>query len=443
MLRSIVKTALPVLVLAIGIGGYVYLAETRPLPQPGAVESQVWPVAATTVVLADHQPVLRLYGEIVAGREADIRAAVAGEVADVGSGFRDGAAVDEGALLVAVDPFDSLSELAERRAQLDEAVARLVELEARRDMEAAALEHDREILALVERDVERRESLSARGAVSDQALDDVRRELFTTRQAVSMRESNLAAEEARIAQQRAAIVRLDVAVQRAERDYERTRIVAPFAGLLDDTAAELGQRLSVNEAVARLIDPTRLEVRFQVAEMQFGRLLADAEGLIGSEATVVWQVGDATLTVPAAIERLDASVRPESGGVTVYGRLEGLGPETSLRPGAFVEVQMPDRIYRDVARLPAAALLDGGLVYVIGRDDRIELRSVTVAAAVDGAVLVSAGLRSGERVVASRFTEIAPGALVEVVEPLGDSAVAEQIGGASAAPDEPRPDRAP
>ena len=137
------------------------------------------------------------------------------------------------------------------------------------------------------------------------------------------------------------------------------------------------------------------------------------------------------------IERIDASVRPESGGVTVYGRLEGLSPETSLRPGAFVEIRMPDRIYHDVAQLPAAALVDGDLVYVIGSDDRIELRSVAVAAAVDGAVLVSAGLRPGERVVASRFTEIAPGALVEVVEPLSESAVAEQVHGAS------RPDSLP
>src|SRR6056297_3589084 len=189
VLVRLLKALLPLAVIVAGVGGFVWLAETRPTLEPTIPAERVWPVEAATVRLADHQPMLALYGEVVAGRAADARAAVAGEVVEVGPAFRDGALAEAGDLLVAIDPSDYQSALAESRAQLREAEARLGELRARRNLEAAALQRDREILVLAEREMERRRRLAGRGTISGQALDTAEQELLRVRQTVAMREN--------------------------------------------------------------------------------------------------------------------------------------------------------------------------------------------------------------------------------------------------------------
>lgn len=413
----ILKAVLPLGVLLSAAVAVAYLVDTRPQPQPEGAGERVWPVAAVTVALGDHRPDLNTYGEIVAGRAVDIVSAVTGEVMDVGPDFRAGAIVDAGAPLLTIDPFDYRTALDERQAELAEARARLVELTARRQLESEALDRDREILEVVNRDLARREQLALSGTVSSQALDDVRQEVLRQRQAVAMRESSLAAEAARMDQQQAVIDRLQVAVSRAERDLDRTHLTAPFAGYLTDIAVEQGQRIGADRVLARLIDPARMEVRFHLSEADYGRLLSAGGSLIGEAATVSWRLGETTLDMPAEIERVDATIQADRGGIAVFARLAGLGPDTPLRPGAFVTVVLPGRAYHDVARLPETALFsgaDGDIVYVVDGDGRLQPRPVTVAAATGNDILVTGTLGDGDRVVTTRFTEIGAGVAVEL-----------------------------
>ena len=180
-----------------------------------------------------------------------------------------------------------------------------------------------------------------------------------------------------------------------------------------DPQGELGQRLTANETLATLIDPSRFEARFQLSEAQYGRLLSDGEELIGRGAQVIWSVGAARLEYPATVVRIDGQIDPQTGGVAAFARLEPLSPDTPLRPGAFVEVVLDDRVYADVAVLPATAL-HGDRVFVITEDDRVETRQVEIAAAVRDAVVIRDGVRAGERVITTRLSEVRDGARVEI-----------------------------
>ena len=86
-----------------------------------------------------------------------------------------------------------------------------------------------------------------------------------------------------------------------------------------------------------------------------------------------------------------------------------------LRPGAFIEVEMPDRLYQNVVELPASALFDGNTVYVV-EDERLRPKTVELVAAYGQEVLIHADLEDGQPVVTSRLAEIAPGLKVKVVE---------------------------
>ena len=202
-------------------------------------------------------------------------------------------------------------------------------------------------------------------------------------------------------------------MERAERDLANTRLIAPFDGYLTGISAALGKRLGVNDRVVRLLDLARLDVLIHLSDGDYGRLVSSAAGLRGRPIEVTWRAGSRNFPFRAEIQRADGEVDAASGGVRVYARIEQEAARVPLRPGAFVEVRIPDRVYRDATRLPETALVGGDTVYAVV-DGRLEPRPVELLARVGNDVVVSGGIADGERIATTRFPEIGPGVKVQV-----------------------------
>lgn len=419
-MRSALKYVLPLLILVAAFGIFRLLVNTAPEVETRVPEERAWPVAVTTVSYEDQQPSLSVFGTIVAGRSVEMRALVAGPVVNVGPGLEEGGVVQAGDLLLAVDDFDFVATLDEARAQLREADARLRELEVRRESEQLSLETETTQLRLREREVYRQSQLLERGTVAQRALDDAELALAQTQQAVAARRQSVAAATALLEQQEATKARLDVAVRRAERDLERTQVLAPFDGVVSNVGAELGKRISQNDRVAEIIDPNDLEARFQLSNQQYGRLLSASGALEGQTITVIWTVGDRDLTYTGTVVRVAAEIDATRGGVAVFARLESAGLATPLRPGAFVEVVMRDRLYENVALVPDIAVFDGNTVYEMvpaGEDFlRLKPHTVDVLARTSEGVLIRSDMPDGAQVVITRFAEIGPDVRVRVID---------------------------
>ncbi|MDP7547415.1 MAG: efflux RND transporter periplasmic adaptor subunit [Alphaproteobacteria bacterium] len=406
------KAVVPAMVVLAAVVGAAYLVGTKPGVEPLDIAEQAWLVTAHQVSLTDIQPKLRLYGEIVAGREVELRALVAGEVVTVADNFVDGGSLRRGDMIIAIDDFDYQAKIDELSAQAREAAARLEEIGARKKSYALALRRDLELVNLLQREVKRVRALTDRGTVSEKQLDTARIELTRQQKMAEMRKSDLAGETARVKQQQAVISRLDVGLRRAKRDLQRVRLTAPFDGYLADVQAQVGKRLNANDRVARLIDAGRLEARVTLSDGQYGRLVSDGP-LAGRPAEIIWQVGGRSFRYAGRLDRVGARIDSASGGVPVFIRLAGADLSKPLRPGAFIAIAMPDQNYRGVARIPESALYDSDTIYVI-QGDRLERRAVELAARVGNDVLLRGDIRDGERVVVTRFAEIGPGQKVEV-----------------------------
>lgn len=412
MIKRLFKVALPLVILAGAAFGAYRLWDTKPEVGRTPPEERVWSVAVVPAARVDARPEMRLFGEIVAGREVELRPLVAGPVVEVGADFVDGGVVHAGDLLVAIDPFDYRADLAEYQARVAETRAKLAEIAAELTSASRLLARDREQMELSRREVERRERLVRQAAASEKALDDARVALSQRMQQVITREETIDRLAAQAEQYQAVIERWEVALSRARRDLEQTRLEAPFDGFLIDTEAAVGKRLGVGDRVARLIDADRLEARFHVSEAAFARLLA-AGGYRGRPAEVVWRVGAQEFAFEAVIDRLESEIDAASGGVELYARIHSVGADGVLRPGAFVEVRVPDRVYAGVVPLPESALHDGDTVYVVV-DDRLVARKVEVVARSGGDILVHGDLEADDMVVTNRFPEIGPGIRVAV-----------------------------
>ncbi len=194
--------------------------------------------------------------------------------------------------------------------------------------------------------------------------------------------------------------------------WQRTTVVAPSDGIVLTRAAEVGQiALPGTAPLFRMARGGEIEMRGQVAEQDMPRLKVGQTALVRLDGVArpftgkVWQVG--------AI--IDAVTR--QGTV----RIALPAADQNLRPGAFARADIQAGATVGVILPQTAVLSDeqGTYTLVVGADDKVERRAVTVAGAHSEGLLVSSGLTGNERVVAiagaflrtGEQVQVAPGAM--------------------------------
>lgn len=406
----------PLAIIAAAAVIFVHLHATRPVAKLKPPDERVWPVVARSLVIADQQPVLRVFGQVVAGRAVEIRPRVSGKVVSVSASFRDGAVVQAGEPMVGIDPFDYELAVTEKEADVAESEAKLDELRSELVLERQLLDNAETRTDLRRQDVERYRALMEQGTssvrtkeTSELLLTDAERDSLLHRQAINRL-------EARIEQEAAALVRARATLSMARRDLKDTRLTAPVTGFLTGVTMAVGQELARGERIGDLIEANSLEVRFQLRDEDYARLRAaraeDGGGLIGRPVRVDWHVGNDTFGYDATIERTAGEIDAASGGVDIFARLDAVGPDTPLRAGAFVRVGIPGLLHQDVVKLPATALDSNGQLYVI-EDSRIRAVDVEVVGRFQDELLLRGDLPEGTQVVTTQFPELGPGAKVE------------------------------
>ncbi len=407
------KVVAPILVLVLSVVSYAGLKATKPEVPQRPVREQIWPVAALPASVSDYQPQIRLYGHAIAGRRVDLRALAAGEIVEMGTGLKDGGVVSKGDLLLRIDRFQFEGALVEAEAGLAEARARHREIEATIASEQDAMKRAREQLVIAKRDLKRAIPLADRGTVSQKTADDRRMIVSEREQSVELRANNLAVQQARADQQRAIIAQLEWRVRLAKRNLSDTELVAPFDAYVTEVNAEVGRIVGANDAVARLYDRGWIEIRFTLTNTQYGRIVASEGGVTGRIVEVLWHVGDKPARYKATIQRVAAEINAETGGVDVFARVVDPAKTIHLRPGAFVEVLVTDRVYSKVVRLPRIALYNGDTVYVIDKG-RLVSRNVDLVGATGVDILVRGDLKAGEHVMITRLSKAEAGLRVQV-----------------------------
>jgi len=366
-------------------------------------------------------PVMEAFGEVRARRELEIRVQTGGPVVALGPGFEEGGQVTAGQLLLRVDPTDLEDALALARTDLAEA-------ESARADATAALDIARDDLAAAQRQaglraqaLARQKDLAARGVGTAADVETAELADAAAQQAVLSRRSALADAEAKLAQSGNTLERGRIALAEAERRLSETAIAAAFSGTLSGVTVVEGGVVSANEQVAKLVDPTALEVAFRVSTAQYARLLDAGGALIHAPVAARLGVGGVDLVAHGRIDRESAEVGDGLTGRLLFATLD---EARGFRPGDFVTVAVDEPALAEVALLPAAALDAADKVLAVGDDNRLEEVSVELLRRQGDRVLVRAPDLAGRDVVAARAPALGIGIKVRPVYP-GEGAGAE------------------
>jgi len=187
----------------------------------------------------------------------------------------------------------------------------------------------------------------------------------------------------------------------------RLNIVAPEAGLVLTRQVEPGQVVGAGSGVLfRMAKGGEMEMLAQMAEADLQRIK------IGTRATVT-PVGT-SLQIAGQVWQVAPIVNMDTRQGTV--RI-AVPYSAALRPGGFADARLVSGT-AEAPLLPESAVQSGpqgNFVLIVGKDDKIERRPITVGTVTDGGVSIATGLSGNEKVVVLAGAFLNPGDKVKPV----------------------------
>ena len=357
-------------------------------------------------------PVLKVFGEIQSQRSLDLRAAVSGAVIDLHPNFQNGGQVQEGDILLQIDPSNAETGLALVQADMADAQADMREATRALDLASDEVSAAKEQAALRLKALKRQNDLVERGVGTEASVETAEFAASSAKQAILSRRQSFQATEARLDQTKARLIRVKISLAEAERNLRDTVLRATFSGSLANVTVVKGGTVTNNERIGQLVDPLALEVAFRVSTSQHQRLLNDDGVLRNSKISATLDVLGAEMKTEGALTREAAVVGEGLTGRLLFASLANV---KGLRPGDFVTVDITEPALSWVAKLPASALSGSNKVLVVGDDERLKETEVTLIRRQGDDVLVRSRELQDAKVVAERSPVLGTGIKVRVL----------------------------
>lgn len=240
---------------------------------------------------------------------------------------------------------------------------------------------------------------------------------------ISQQEYDTAVADARQAD--AAVTAAKAAVETARINLAYTKVTSPISGRIGKSSVTEGALVTSNQANAlatvQQLDPIYVDVT--QSSNDFLRLKEElANGTLeqeGGKAKVelILENGQKYPQV-GALEFSDVTVDESTGSITI--RAVFPNPKGDLLPGMFVRARLDEGIKNNALLVPQQGVTRNprgeATVMVVGADNKVELRTVTAAQAIGDKWLVTAGLKSGDKVIVTGLQKVRPGVQVKVEE---------------------------
>ena len=370
-MRVLRWSAVLIVALALATAAGVRMAGDHPgaaKAAPAAV-MMAMPVPVFAVVKKTLPIYLRYPGRVEAIRGISLQARVSGYIES--QPVADGADVKAGDLLYKIDPRDLQAALNQARAQI---------------------QRDNASLEYAKANFSRGQELLKSGYVAKDAFDQ--------------RSSTMQVAEA-------ALVADQAAVDAATLNLGYTEIRAPFPGRLGRNLAAKGALVgAAGGALNTLVQLDPVYVTFNPSESELTQIeQARAAGEVEAEVSTP---GEPSVTRTGKLDFLDNVIDRSTG--TIVARVTIENHDFALLPGQYVRVRLLIRRERDALLAPMAALGSnqmGKYVYVVGHDDKAELRPLELGPSDGALVNVTKGLSEGDRVIVGNLQKIGPGSPVK------------------------------
>jgi membrane fusion protein, multidrug efflux system len=418
-----VKIAALVAVAAILLTGCGAKTEAKgpTAPTAPAVSVVVAPVVQRTVPIF-----IELTARTDATESVDLRARVKAFLQT--QNYAEGTMVKAGQVLFTLDNREYEAQLMQAKAQQSKAQADLTQAQDRTvvDVSQANLAIAMARLNKADQDVNRLQPLAEQKAVPQQDYDNALAEQQAARADVEGRRAALNTtkvnQTASIQQALAAVEAAKASVRQAELNVEYCTVSTPIDGIAGTRQVAPGNLVGQSE-------PTLLATVSKVNPMRVYVSISESDYLMyqrmKSQGKLQGRGGELDLIMA------DGTVFPEKGRFTIVDRAVDLktgtlslvaefpNPQALMRPGQFGRVRLAATVAENALLVPQKAVTEiqgTKVVYVVGANNTVAVRSVTLGDRVEQDYIVTDGVKAGERIIVEGLQKARPGATVNPTE---------------------------
>ena len=374
LLKSFMKTLISLAIVAAALGAvyvsYIYKPETKQATggRRGGGGDFAVPVTAAPATRADVPVYFDGVGTARPLNSVLVRPQVDGKILSLS--FKEGQDVKKGQILAKIDP-------TQYQAQVDQALAKKALSEVQ--------------LANAKRDMARYAQLSA-AAVAQKTVD-------TQRATVDQLTAQIKSDEAAIANLKAFV--------------DWTNVTAPIDGRVGIRLVDEGNLVRAgDQGIVTITQIQPISVIFTLPQQQLAQVnKALAQGPLAVEAVE----SDSKAVIDRGTVRVvDNQVDQTTGTVRLKAELPNATMQ--LWPGQFTNIRLLVDTLKGVVVIPSQAVQrgpTGTFVYVVGGDDKVSVRAVTIGLQTELSTVVTKGLEADERVVTTGFGRLKDGARVQ------------------------------
>lgn len=372
MLENVKRTWVKGLAVSLAIAGLFVFAgcgnKQAQQQKTGAVA-----VKSMQVIKRDTPNLYEFTGFVEAQQEANITANVSGKITS--KNFNGGDWVEAGQVLFSID----------------QRTYRANVLNAQAGVASARTE-----LARLETDAQRYAKLYEQHAVSRQAYD----------LALAQRDQAQAAVKAR-----------EALLENAQISMGDTDVRAPFAGKISTSDLSVGNYVTAGQTVLATMSNTNpVRIKFSISENEYLALAkAHTDAGVNSLQDLKLILSDGTVYEGSgAVDQVNREISGNTGALTLKARFSN--DSNILLPGMFARLQANAGTRKNAVLIPQRAvkeMLYKKFVFVIGNDNKVDMREVTLGARVGKLWLVEKGLNGDETIVVEGIQKVNKGSEVK------------------------------
>ena len=359
-----------------GTSGQAEAKAAAPVPVETAVaQTGEFPVVLTGLGLVD------AYNSVL------IRSRVDGQIIKLH--FKEGDLVDQGDVLVEIDPRPY-------RAALEQAQAKKAQDEAN--------------IGNSRHDLERYQSLAKSDYATRQQLDT---------------------QTAQVAQLTAQIAADQAAVDNAQTQLDYTTIKAPIKGRVGFRIVDQGNIVNASSTTG-IVEINQIKPIAVIFTQPENSLPEIAAGLENGPLPVTALSTDGTQQLAQGqLELFNNQVDAASGTIRLKAAFQN--DDKKLWPGLSVSTRMTVSTRKGVVIVPGTAVLrgqNGFYTYVVGADKKVQQRQLKITLMDQSRAAIDEGVKEGETVVTAGQYRLQPGVLVKVNDTASDKAASDKTASA-------------
>ncbi|MDG1463298.1 MAG: biotin/lipoyl-binding protein [Gammaproteobacteria bacterium] len=386
------------------------LIATRPSDEPEERKERAWSIDVIDVMPASISPTLELFGQVQSPQDSELSAGIEAVVVEMP--VRDGNYAAKGEVLLVLDDRNANLALRQNEADLKEARAQMKFARIRLIRSKEAFAKEQELLVINQSRDARAKELSGEGLLSMSDRDTASENLARQQIAVNQAELNVEENSAKLVELDARIARITASLGAAAIDLDRTRVKAPFSGIISDLQVSEGDRVRIGDPLMRLQNPDSIEIRAQLPS----RIARSISGGLSQGIDIRAIVEVDNMKLEGKLLRVSGQTSSGSGGVDSFiGVAAGV---TGLRLGSTVRLMLELPAEKNVIAVPGEAIYGSNRLYKLA-DDRmqmIEFERVGERAYGSGRTQVLARtsqLVVGDKVIVTKLANAADGLLVK------------------------------